>query len=323
MEITLRQLKYLIALAEEGHFGRAAARAHVSQPALSVQIRALEAALGVQLVERGAREAVVTPVGREMVRRARRIMAELGEMTQAARWQRGLDGRLRLGVIPTVAPYLLPAVLPLLRGRNIALDLGIREAQTHALVEELQRGELDAAVIAVPAGGRDLVAVPLFEDRFLLAGSARQIAAMRAARVRPDQMEPDRLLLLEDGHCLTDQALAVCGIGREETRVDLRASSLATLCRLVEAGFGLTFVPELALRAETAAAPRMALMRFDRPEPRRTIGLMRRRTSTDDGWFGDLAGVLREAAGAEIGHAAAAVPPCAAEKPQDKAARLG
>ena len=147
-------------------------------------------------------------------------MAELGEMTQVARWQRGLNGRLRLGVIPTVAPYLLPAVLPLLRGRNIALDLGIREAQTHALVAELQRGELDAAVIAVPADGKDLVEEPLFEDRFLLAGSARQIDGMRAARVRPDQMEPDRLLLLEEGHWLTDQALAVCAIGREETRVD-------------------------------------------------------------------------------------------------------
>lgn len=309
MDITLRQLRYLIALGDEGHFGRAAAAVNISQPALSVQIRDLEASLGTQLVERRARELVVTAAGHQVIWHARRIMAEMTDLRQAARWQRGLGGRLRLGMIPTVAPYLLPAALPLLRSRNLSLDLGLREGQTQTLIEELRRGSIDAAVIALPGGAEDLIETPLFEDRFLLAGSARQIEALGAQRPRPEAMRPDRLLLLEDGHCLTDQALAACALGRGQTRLDLRASSLSTLCRLVEGGFGLTFVPELALRAEMAAAPGMALTRFDNPEPMRVIGLARRRLSVDDGWFDDLAGVLGRAGREEIGHAEAAIPP--------------
>ncbi|MBP7000987.1 LysR substrate-binding domain-containing protein [Amaricoccus sp.] len=308
MEITLRQLRYLISLADEGHFGRAAAAVNVSQPALSVQIRELEAGLGTQLVERRAREVVLTPAGREVLRRARRVMDEVAELTEVARRERGLGGRLRLGVIPTVAPYLLPAALPLLRGRNLALDLGVREAQTQALVEELRRGELDAAVVALPAGAADLVEEPLFEDRFLLAGSARQVAELGAGGVDPQAMAAQRLLLLDDGHCLADQALAACALSREQAALDLRASSLSTLCRLAEEGFGLTLVPELAVRIETAAAPRLALARFAGPEPRRTIGLARRRQSRDDGWFSELADMLARAGRDEISHAAAAVP---------------
>lgn len=320
MEITLRQLRYLVALAEAGHFGRAAAAAGVSQPALSVQIRALEDALGVQLVERGAREAVVTPVGREVVRHARTILDELRELGQVSRWRRGLGGRLRLGVIPTVAPYLLPAALPLLRGRDLALDLGVREAVTQTLLDELRLGTLDAAVVALPIEAADLVTAPLFEDRFLLAGSARQIDALGPARPRPDAMEPERLLLLDDGHCLADQALAACALGRDAAHVDMRASSLSTLCRLAEEGFGLTFVPEIALRIESAAAPRLALVRFAEPQPRRSVGLVRRRLSADDGWFTALALLLAEAGRAELAHAADAGPACAAEIPGDKPA---
>jgi len=294
MEITLRQLKYLISLAEQGHFGRAAAACNVSQPALSVQIRDLEARLGVALVERRARRATLTPAGREALRRARRIMDEVRELQEAAQRERGLGGRLRLGVIPTVAPYLLPVALPLLRGRNIALDLGVREAQTATLVVELGEGALDAVVIALPAPA-DLAVAPLFEDRFVLAGSAAQITALGGAPPRPEAMAPERLLLLDDGHCLADQSLAACGLAREATRVDMRASSLATLCRLVGEGFGLTLLPEIAVRAETAAAPGLALMRFAAPEPFRTLGLARRRTGADEGWFAELAALLRAA----------------------------
>ena len=156
MAITLKQLRYLAALADEGHFGRAAAAVNVSQPALSVQIRELEAALGTPLVERGGREVVITPTGREIVRRARRILDEVREIEQVARWDRGLAGRLRIGVIPTVAPYLLPHALPLLRARHLALDLGVREAQTERLVEEVRQGALDAAVIALGDAAPDL-----------------------------------------------------------------------------------------------------------------------------------------------------------------------
>lgn len=320
MDITLRQLKYLISLEEEGHFGRAAAAVNISQPALSVQIRDLEATLGVQLVERQARALVVTPAGREVVWRARRILGELREIEQAARWRRGLGGRLRLGIIPTVAPYLLPVALPLLRSRDLGLDLGVREGQTQALIDELRAGALDAAVIALPAGVADLVERPLFHDRFLLAGSERQIAGLGAGSPRPEQMQSERLLLLEDGHCLTDQALAACALGRDGARLDMRAASLSTLCRLVEDGFGLTFVPELALRAEMAAAPRLALRRFAGPEPLRTIGLARRRQSVDDGWFGELAELLARAGRDEVRHAELAIPPAGApvQIPQDR-----
>jgi LysR family transcriptional regulator, hydrogen peroxide-inducible genes activator len=318
MAITLRQLRYLVALAEHGHFGRAAASVHVSQPALSLQIRALEDELGVALIERGPREASVTPAGREVLRRARRVLEEIRELGEAARWRRGLRGRLRLGVIPTVAPYLLPAALPLMREQNVALDLGVREAPTALLLEELRRGALDAVIVALPVAQDELVEAELFQDRFLLAGSARQIAGLGSETAQPAGLDPGRLLLLDDGHCLADQALAACALRREETRMDLRGSSLSTLCRLAEEGVGLTFVPEIAVRAETASAPRLALRRFATPEPRRVVGLVRRRVSDDDGWFGELAEVLRRAAQAELDLA-----PGGAENVRDKTIAAG
>lgn len=304
MSITLRQLRYLTALADEGHFGRAAAAVNVSQPALSVQIRDLEASLGARLVERGGREVVITPTGREIVRRARRIFEEVREIEQVARWDRGLAGRLRIGVIPTVAPYLLPVALPLIRARNLSLDLGIREAQTDRLVEEVRQGALDAAVVALPVDDPAVTAVPLFTDRFLLAGSAGRLAAIEPAAPRAEDVRPEELLLLDEGHCLTEQALAACAVDPARARIDLRAASLTTLCRLVSEGFGLTLLPELAAPAECAAAPALRLARFAEPEPQRTVGLVRRRTSVDDGWFGELAAILATAGRAVIGRQA-------------------
>ena len=223
-----------------------------------------------------------------------------------ARWDRGLAGRLRLGVIPTVAPYLLPSALPRLRARNLSLDLGVREAQTDRLIEEVREGTLDAAVVALPAPEPGLVAVELFEDRFLLAGSPARLATLAERRValHPEDMEPGALLLLDDGHCLADQALAACAVDRSRVRMDLRAASLATLCRLVSEGFGLTLLPELAVRAECAAAPELRLARFAEPQPRRMVGLVRRSLSVDDGWFGELAAILAEAGREEIAQAA-------------------
>ena len=302
MSVTFRQLRYLAALAEAGHFGRAAAAVNVSQPALSVQIRELEAALGTPLVERGGRKVVVTPTGREIVRRAQRILDQVREIEQLARWDRGLGGRLRLGVIPTVAPYLLAHALPLLRARHLALDLGVREARTERLLEEVRRGTLDAAVIALGEIPADLTAVPLFADRFVLAGTAGRLAAIGApsAVLRPEDMEAERLLLLDDGHCLTDQTLAACAVDRARTPMDLRAASLTTLSRLVSEGMGLTLLPELAARAECAGAPALRLARFAAPEPARTVGLVRRALAVDDGWFGELALILAEAGRNEI-----------------------
>ncbi len=316
MDITLRQLRYLIALAKHRHFGQAAAAVNVSQPALSVQIKALEQILGVRLIERGPRDIVVTPVGREVLCRAERIVREVREMSDAAHWQRGLMGRLRLGVIPTIAPYLLPAALPLLRGRDLGLDLGVREARTERLIGELREGDLDAAIVALPIGEPDLVGHELFEDRFLLGGSKRLVESVEQV-AQPALLDPERLLLLDDGHCLADQALAACSLRREQTRMDLRASSLSTLCRLAGEGIGLTFVPELAIRAECAAAPGLTLRRFSGGEPVRHVGLVRRRLSVDDGWFSELAAILTEAARGELVHARAEYPCAAAEIFQD------
>lgn len=308
MTVTLRQLRYFAALARHGHFGRAAEDCHVTQPALSVQIKELEAALGVALAERGGGRVVLTSAGRELARRAERVLAEVAEIEQAARWTRGLGGRLSLGVIPTVAPYLLPAALPLLRARNISLDLGVREAVTAVLVDELADGRLDAAVTALPTGAEGLIETPLFDDRFLLAApEGRSLDGLgaedlRPQDLRPEDLRPERLLLLDEGHCLADQALSVCGLQRGAARLDLRASSLGTLARLVAGGFGVTLLPELAARAEAAAAPGLTLRRFAEPQPARTVGLVRRALSVDDGWFADLAELLREAhAGLAVG----------------------
>ncbi|WP_319823793.1 LysR substrate-binding domain-containing protein [Thalassovita sp.] len=304
MNITLRQLTYFKALAEHRHFGRAAEAVHISQPALSVQIKELETTLGAALVERQARVVLLTPFGRRILDQAQKVLDEVRALEEAARWTEGLSGRLSLGVIPTIAPYLLPGALAALRARDIRLDVQVQEGKTHRLIAALKAGELDAAVMALPAGEPGLVEAPLFQDRFLLAGTAARLAALGSPEtLRPTGLRPEHLLLLEDGHCLTDQALEVCGQGRGSAQINTGASSLATLTRLVAAGFGLTLMPEMAAQAESRASPGMCLQRFALPEPFRVIGLVRRASSADDGWFSDLAGVLRATGEGLIGGA--------------------
>lgn len=308
MTVTLRQLSYFIALAEEHGFGRAAERVHVSQPALSVQIRELEQDLGAQLVERLPRGMRLTPIGREVLEHAYRIQAEVGVLEAVTR-RAGALPQLNLGVIPTVAPYLLPPVLAALRQDAAAGEIRVREAQTTDLMKGLDDGRLDAAVIAMPHDIRpDLVAHPLVEDRFLLAGAPVTLARLPdPERLRPVALDPRELLLLDEGHCLADQALEVCGLKRTSARVDLGASSLATLCGLVAEEFGLTFLPELALKSEQAAAPGMAVRRFATPEPMRRIAVVRRGGGRAP-WFETLAGRLAEAGEQLIAHARATVP---------------
>lgn len=324
MPVTVRQLSYFVALAEEASFARAAQRVHVSQPALSMQIRELEARLGAELVERRPRALRLTRTGREVLRRARRILAELQELEGLAR-TRGLGGPLYLGVIPTAAPYLLPELLPRLQGSPMAQGLRVREAQTDALLAALDEGRLDAAVVAQPAPSAGRVAEALFEDRFLLAATPARLAALGdgLADLRPAALDPEQILLLDEGHCLADQALEVCALERRQTRIDLGASSLGTLCGLVAGGFGLTFLPEIALRTETAAAPGLALARFAPPEPARRLALVRRAGSADDGWFAALAAQLRAAGGALLAHARDAIPPPAGAADLDKPAATG
>jgi LysR family hydrogen peroxide-inducible transcriptional activator len=304
MSVTLRQLSYFLALAEARSFGGAAEKVHISQPALSMQIKELEAALNVTLVERLPRGLHLTREGRELETRARRILSEISELEAAAR-RKALSGRLNLGVIPTVAPYLLPRALPNLRADDLTRDLRIREARTDDLMADLNSGRLDAIVVADLPYGSDLSATPLFEDRFLLAGSARRISAASAGMeaLRPATLDPDQLLLLDEGHCLADQALEVCGLDRKRLRLDLGAASLSTLCGLVGQGVGLTFLPEIAVATESAAVPGIALRRFSDPEPSRRIVLVRRVTSDGEGWFTRLAEILA-AAGAALVNAA-------------------
>lgn len=295
MNITLRQLRYFLALAEHAHFTRAAEAINVTQPALSMQIRQLEEVAGARLVERTPAGIVLTPQGRALDTHARRVMASMAGLEQAMR-QPGQGGRLMLGMIPTVAPYLLPVALPVLRAQNIGRDLHLREAQTERLLDELAAGRLDAVVVATPPQGGSTEAVPLFTDRFLLAGSPARIADLDARSIEPRDLDPGQLLLLDEGHCLGDQALEVCGLNRRSSRLDLGAASLATLCRLAAQGMGLTFLPEIARSQEIAAAPGLTAIRFPDPQPARQVVLMRRASTPPGGWFDELAQILSDAA---------------------------
>jgi len=306
--LTLKQLTYFVALAEARSFGGAAGRVHISQPALSQQIREMEDRLGCVLVERGGREIRLTRAGQVALERARKVLGEMRDLELEVRMQRGLAGRLTLGVIPTVAPYLLPMALTRIRARDLTLDMRVREAQTAVLLEALAEGQLDAAVMSLPVGQAGMVAEPLFEDRFLLAASEARLAALPAAP-SPGELPHDQLLLLDEGHCLADQALEVCGLQQRRRRVDLGASSLATLTGLVAEGFGLTFLPEIALGQDLP--PGLALRRFAAPEPSRVLALVRREGTEAAGWASDLAEILR-GAGEELTRQARLVQPVAA-----------
>lgn len=283
MAVTLRNLSYLVALADEGHFGRAAERVAISQPALSQQIKELEAGLGLQLVERG-REIRLTRTGVAVVDRARAILGAVRDLEETARRTAGLSGPLRLGLIPTVAPYLLPHLLPLVAGRG--LELNVLEAVTERLLAALGEGDLDAAVVALPVAG-DFAVDVLFEDRFLLASSQSEPSP---EPMQPEDVAADRLLLLDEGHCLADQALAVCNTRRGRTA--LGAASLTTLSRLVADGYGITLMPEMATPVEGRG---LTLTPFTAPEPSRTIGLVRRAAERVPEWVEDLGEVLRMA----------------------------
>lgn len=289
MRITLKHLAYFRALAQTRNFGRAADLVNVTQPALSMQIKELEAVLGVQLVERLPRDLRLTREGRAVLERAERVLSEAMELEATAK-HASLGAALNVGMIPTVAPYLLPGMLARLRAADITRDLRLREAQTADLLAALREGRLDAIVLADPPPAPDLQMTALFQDRFLLAGSEARLDALGdgSDTLRPIALRPDHLLLLDEGHCLTDQALEFCRLDRRQTRLDLGASSLATLCGLVAQGFGLTFLPEIALSAETAAMPGIRLRRFPAPEPARQLALVRRATSEGGAWFNDL-----------------------------------
>lgn len=289
MRVTLKHLLYFRALAQTRNFGRAAEMVNVTQPALSMQIKELESILSVRLVERLPRDLRLTREGRAVLERAERILSEAMELEATAK-HATLGAALNVGMIPTVAPYLLAGMLARLRAADITRDLRLREAQTADLLSDLRDGRLDAVVLADPPAATDLQATWLFTDHFLLAGSRARLEAFAegSEALRPMALRPDHLLLLDEGHCLADQALEFCQLDRRQTRLDLGASSLGTLCGLVAQGFGLTFLPEIALPTETASTPEMGLRRFPAPEPARQLALVRRTTSEGGAWFDDL-----------------------------------
>jgi len=295
MNFTLRQLSYFKSLCQHRNFGRAAKACHVSQPALSVQIRTLEEIMGGPLAERRARDVVLTPMGRQVLAQAEVLLSAAADLDRLARDQGAGRRSLSLGLIPTLAPYLLPGVLAELRAKDLQLNVQVREAHTEQLLTELQAGNLDAALLALPTGAPGLVELPLFEDRFLLAGSAARLTALRqgSSSVRPQDLRTEQLMLLEDGHCLTDQALEVCGMVASAPGINMGAGSLATLSRLVAAGFGLTLMPELAVKSECDAAVGLEVQRFPEPQPARQIGLVRRPTTAGNGWFVQLADIVK------------------------------
>ncbi len=294
--ITLRQLRYLSALAKHGHFGRAAEACSVTQPALSMQIRDLERTLGVAVVERRPGDVMLTDVGREIARRAEDVLTASRDLVDFARHRSGvLTGRLTLGVIPSLAPYLLPRILPLLQSRFPDLQLELRETQTRQLIEDIKSGALDAAMLALPVPEPDIDTISLFEDLFLLAVPASD-PRPETARVAAEDIDQSRLILLEDGHCLRDQALAFCATAtrvRSGAGTVFGASSLNTVMQMVAGGYGVTLIPQIAADVERRDA-RVKFLRLENPQPGRSIGLVFRRTSPRKADFAALGEVVKE-----------------------------
>ena len=276
INITLKQLRYFDAVTRTGHFGRAAEACAISQPAMSMQIKELEETLGISLFDRSARKVRLTGFGEEFSQRARDLLRsaeELGDMARTAR--DGLMGRLRLGIIPTIAPYLLPSLIGDLTERHAGLDLHVRESLTPRLLQELSDGRIDAAVVALPVSEPAFTEVALFSENFLLV---RHSDAADEPAPSPASLREMRLLLLEEGHCFRDQALSFCNIRSALPRETLDGSSLSTLVQMVGAGIGVTLIPEMAADVETRSAS-VSLTRFDEPQPSRTVGMIWRRSS--------------------------------------------
>jgi LysR family hydrogen peroxide-inducible transcriptional activator len=294
-QVTLRQLRYFDALARHSHFGRAAAACSISQPALSMQIKELEVALGAVLIERGARHVRLTRSGEEAALRVREILRAVDELGDFARSTRErFAGRLRLGMIPTVAPYLLPAVMGSLTRLYPELDVHVREAMTSRLLEELGEGRLDTAIVALPVSEASLTEVALFAESFLLV---RPGEAEGTPVPSGEALREMRLLLLEEGHCFRDQALSFCNMRSSLPREVLDASSLSTLVQMVGAGMGVTLIPEMAVGVETRSAS-VSVARFQDPQPSRTIGMVWRKTSPLAGQLMQLSEVVCRSADA-------------------------
>jgi LysR family hydrogen peroxide-inducible transcriptional activator len=292
---TTRQLETLVAIADHGSFRRAAASLSISQPALSAHVQSVERLLGIQVFERDRRSVLVTPAGEEVVARAREALTAVDAVNDAAR-RRGkpLVGPLRLGVIPTIAPYWLPAVLPAVRSAYPELELILREEQTHRLVAQLGAGQLDVAFLALPVPG-DLTTAVVAHESFVVA-APRDAPIAKRKKLTEGDLDDEKVLLLEDGHCLRDQALAVCNRGGAVESMEVRGTSLPTLVQMVAGGLGITLLPEAAAAALVPARGPIGIAPFGKPPPGRTLGLAWRTSSARLREFRMLAETLSSAA---------------------------
>ena len=292
--VSLRQLQYAVAVADTLSFRAAAERCHVAQPSLSAQLAQLEDALGVRLFERDRRRVLLTAAGGGLVERARRVLREADDLVEAARRARDpLSGRLTMGVIPTISPYLLPAAAPILRKTYPRLTVVWREEKTGDLVRQLRDGIVDAALLALEADIGDLDRAVIAQDRFVLATPPRHALGASTAPARAADLRDAPVLLLDDGHCFRDQALAVCSRARVRES-EFRATSLSTLAQMVAAGAGVTLLPTLAVSTE-ATRSGLRVRPFADPAPYRTIGLVWRRLSPLAASLQEVAGTIRSA----------------------------
>jgi len=295
--MNLRDLEYLVALDDERHFHRAAERCFISQPTLSGQIKKLEGFLGVQLVERG-RQIHMTEAGQRVVAQARRVLAEARAVREiAASFQNPLAGRLQLGVIPTIAPYLLPLLVPRLQQQHPEMQLFLHERQTAELLEKLRAGDLDLLLLALPVETDEFVEIDLYQEPFLLSVAASDAVFADVQEARLDDLRDREVLLLEEGHCLRGQALDVCLLGGANEYQGFRGSSLETLRQMVAEGIGITLMPQLAKGHETT----LRYIPFAEPTPTRRIGLLHRQGSYRTEAFAAIAQTARKVAADVLG----------------------
>jgi len=292
--MNLRDLRYLVALADHRHFGKASAACFVSQPTLSTQIRKLEDELDLQLFERAPRRVMLTPAGRDIVERARRILGDVEQLKEAARRSRDPEaGTVRLGLFPTLGPYLLPHIIPELRKRFPKLELLLLEEKTESILRMLREGTIDAGVLALPLHDEQLHIEPLFEEPFLLAVPESHALAKRDS-LSMSELAEQSLLLLEDGHCLRDQALDVCQLSGAGEKTGFRATSLETLRQMVAAGVGITLLPSLAVQPPVPRSDAIHLLRFESNPPPRRIAKVWRKSSAMNGFLMQLAEAFRK-----------------------------
>jgi LysR family transcriptional regulator, hydrogen peroxide-inducible genes activator len=310
---TVKQLQYLVALRQHGHFGRAAEASFVTQSTLSAGLRELENLLGVVLVERTRRVVRFTPLGQKISEKALRVLRESEELTDMARAEgKPLHGELRLGVIPTIAPFLLPAMLPRLRGEWPNLKLFLREETSQAACDALHRGQLDCVLLAMPYSCGDVDKAPLFDDRLFVAFPRGE--APPEAIVEPGAIDEHRLLMLEDGHCLKDHALAACNRPEMRAEATMMGTSLHTLVQMVDNGLGVTFVPGMAIEAGILEGTGVDARPLKSDHGFRSVALIWRRSSPREEEFQLLAETLRQIA-------TAIIPGLTANDPKQRRAR--